>query len=647
MVTTKNKRISAFLTFVLILSALSMCITAQTKEISGTVHDAYKASLEEKYGVDIIIDDSVKEKGVYFSDPESVGDIELYFLKEIDAAFSMLPVGFVKEVNSHFQYPTIIYRKFFSADPEDAGGWYSGDGIITIGNAYTFVTTLLHEFGHAIEEDLINMKLQAGILDYFNTVNKPLPYYCPDHYTKGTHTEPELIYDKTKINLTDYYYREYSVKNFSEDFADIFGYLGTSQAIYASSIGNGVKKPVHQKIEKVAQVLDSAYKSVKGTGFLLDALPDAPAKWAVKAVDKAKADGIIPWNIYGLNTRPVTRYNLALILQPYLYKYIDESELFEKAGITKNEKIPQNLVYDVADAEDIYLLHKLNIMIADEKHIFNANGKVIRQSAALILAKVSQLLEIEKVASEVNVVYKDAGKIGSWAKPYVDYVTKYGIMGADGDGNFNPNNYITYQELYNNLLNISAKRELYNKQYNVDLPLTEYYQPVSDTNVSVASDGYLYYNTSYDIVGEGFTGNGKYIFANGNYFEGEWVDGSFHGLGKITWVTSGSYYVGEFKDDTISGYGKYVFENGSSYEGELEDGMFHGKGKYIWADKSYYDGEWKEDVRDGYGIYVWNDGSSHEGEWKDGKRHGIGVFTDDKGVKTKGRWVNDNLVELL
>ncbi|GHU38410.1 hypothetical protein FACS1894105_12340 [Clostridia bacterium] len=107
MMTTKNKRISFFLTFVLILSALSMCITAQAKEITGTANDAYKASLEEKYGVDIIIDDSVKEKGIYFSDPESVGDIELYFLKEIDAAFSMLPVGFVKEVNSHFQYPTI------------------------------------------------------------------------------------------------------------------------------------------------------------------------------------------------------------------------------------------------------------------------------------------------------------------------------------------------------------------------------------------------------------------------------------------------------------------------------------------------------------------------------------------------------------
>ncbi|MBR6784208.1 MAG: leucine-rich repeat protein [Clostridia bacterium] len=89
---------------------------------------------------------------------------------------------------------------------------------------------------------------------------------------------------------------------------------------------------------------------------------------------------------------------------------------------------------------------------------------------------------------------------------------------------------------------------------------------------------------------------------------------------------------------------KYIeYENGS-YEGEIVDGQFHGYGVYRWSNGASYEGEWKNGNFRGHGVYRWADGDVYDGEWKDDKRHGNGKWIYADGSYFTGVWENgDNI----
>jgi hypothetical protein len=68
-------------------------------------------------------------------------------------------------------------------------------------------------------------------------------------------------------------------------------------------------------------------------------------------------------------------------------------------------------------------------------------------------------------------------------------------------------------------------------------------------------------------------------------YQGDFVEGKFHGMGKYYFAESGKIYVGEF------------FENN-----------MHGKGKLSWADTSYYEGDFNNGKMEGYGVRVYENG---------------------------------------
>lgn len=59
--------------------------------------------------------------------------------------------------------------------------------------------------------------------------------------------------------------------------------------------------------------------------------------------------------------------------------------------------------------------------------------------------------------------------------------------------------------------------------------------------------------------------------------------------------------------------GTYDFANGDSYEGYFVDGKREGKGIYTWSDKSYYKGDWAQDRMSGKGLYCLPNGETFEG----------------------------------
>lgn len=133
-----------------------------------------------------------------------------------------------------------------------------------------------------------------------------------------------------------------------------------------------------------------------------------------------------------------------------------------------------------------------------------------------------------------------------------------------------------------------------------------------------------------------FTGEAKYVYRNGNSYEGDWVDGRRHGRGVFKHA-SGASYQGEYRDGKKCGTGQYRYPGGDLYVGEYEYDQRHGQGRIVYADGEQYEGGWLYDKVHGFGRYTFEDGSYYEGEHEAGKRHGPGHLFNPAGVKVAAR----------
>jgi hypothetical protein len=88
--------------------------------------------------------------------------------------------------------------------------------------------------------------------------------------------------------------------------------------------------------------------------------------------------------------------------------------------------------------------------------------------------------------------------------------------------------------------------------------------------------------------------DGKYIFANGNRFEGEFFSGEPLGLGKFTHTTgtvcSGYFFTRNFDGRSCT----CNYPNGDLYEGELRQGRPHGTGTMIKANGVQISGAFRD-----------------------------------------------------
>lgn len=100
-------------------------------------------------------------------------------------------------------------------------------------------------------------------------------------------------------------------------------------------------------------------------------------------------------------------------------------------------------------------------------------------------------------------------------------------------------------------------------------------------------------------------------------YHGPCVRGFAEGIG----VASGSAtYRGEFKAGHKHGRGEKIWANGDRYEGMFVEDRKEGLGLYEWGSvaglpRLRYYGQFKADLRQGYGVYSWPTGVSYAGEW--------------------------------
>ena len=88
-----------------------------------------------------------------------------------------------------------------------------------------------------------------------------------------------------------------------------------------------------------------------------------------------------------------------------------------------------------------------------------------------------------------------------------------------------------------------------------------------------------------------------------------------------------------------SGKGRYVWANGDVYEGEWKNDMPDGEGLLTLKDGSRYRGQFVKGKEEGKGVLVDKDGIRYEGFFKQGRKHGAFVETDKDGkVIRKGTY---------
>ena len=116
-------------------------------------------------------------------------------------------------------------------------------------------------------------------------------------------------------------------------------------------------------------------------------------------------------------------------------------------------------------------------------------------------------------------------------------------------------------------------------------------------------------------------------------YEGEFVNGNFHGEGKIVYA-NGTTLSGEFKKGhIINGMGTRCIGDGKVYNGEIRDGMISGHGEITNPDGTTLVGQFHQGkLCNGHGKKFNIHGTSYMGTWEDGKMTGFGrIFYADGG----------------
>ena len=97
--------------------------------------------------------------------------------------------------------------------------------------------------------------------------------------------------------------------------------------------------------------------------------------------------------------------------------------------------------------------------------------------------------------------------------------------------------------------------------------------------------------------------------------------------------------------DCTNGKGRFIYANGDKYIGEFKEGKRHGRGNYHYVSGNIYKGQFNENQRHGYGTYKWKNGDTYIGEYVNNQREGEGTyyFVDDR-PPLKGIWKNNELL---
>mmetsp|Transcript_5033 Transcript_5033/g.9005 ORF Transcript_5033/g.9005 Transcript_5033/m.9005 type:complete len:346 (+) Transcript_5033:52-1089(+) len=133
-------------------------------------------------------------------------------------------------------------------------------------------------------------------------------------------------------------------------------------------------------------------------------------------------------------------------------------------------------------------------------------------------------------------------------------------------------------------------------------------------------------------------GKGRIKHSDGDVFIGEWVNGRAHGCGVYRFQDGAADYAGQFSCDFREGLGVETWVDGSSYAGTFRNGEKSGYASNIWPDGTMYHGHWRANALSGSGKYSVPDSTTFCGQWEKSMPHGMGQYEWPNGQKYCGKY---------
>ena len=165
-------------------------------------------------------------------------------------------------------------------------------------------------------------------------------------------------------------------------------------------------------------------------------------------------------------------------------------------------------------------------------------------------------------------------------------------------------------------------------------------------------------------------GSGKAIYANGDIYDGEFLEGKKHGQGQYIFKKQGKSEVDklieklvkekkadESTDDFIARVSTFLkvgpvvvqtaLEYGfyPCYHGDYVRGLRVGQGMMKFKDSSVYKGDWFQNKRHGQGMMYFLNGDVYSGQWEDGVKHGFGTYRFASGGEYRGEWTKGGFTQ--
>lgn len=136
-------------------------------------------------------------------------------------------------------------------------------------------------------------------------------------------------------------------------------------------------------------------------------------------------------------------------------------------------------------------------------------------------------------------------------------------------------------------------------------------------------------------------GKGTCIYHTGEVYEGEWKIDRRDGFGSLKTSEEKQIYFGDWETDVFHGKGVFYNVNAKCADGEVDIKNIGKLMRYLVS----YDGEFAVGKFEGKGHISFSNGDKFKGVFSQGIAHGEGVYVTSKGMETKGRWINNKLVQ--
>lgn len=176
---------------------------------------------------------------------------------------------------------------------------------------------------------------------------------------------------------------------------------------------------------------------------------DSPANWAIEGIKEATSKGLIPEVLQKSYTSNITREEFCNLLITLIEVNKGESIATFLAGKGLNSS--QNPFTDTTDAH-VIAANQLGIVSGKSAGLFDPNGSITRQEAAVMLMNSAKALGQEIITS--GSPFADEVKIANWAKDSVRYVSAKEIMTGTGNNTFSPSTTFTRQQAFITMLNL-------------------------------------------------------------------------------------------------------------------------------------------------------------------------------------------------